>query len=214
MIDKKQDKKAYAHAEKAYMQGTLFPYIKVGMQKVNLTPTVNIVNGEKVTTPNAPVYIYDTSGPFSDPNMEIDLKKGLPRMRESWIIGRGDVEKLPSITSEYGKMRRDDKSLDHLRFEHIALPYRAKAGKAITQMAYAKAGIVTPEMEYVAIRENMNCRELRVDPPRSSPDVPTAPLFRNTPEHLWQGSELYIQISSSFFSPSFRRLRSHKLIEI
>ena len=151
MIDKKQDKKAYAHAEKAYMQGTLFPYIKVGMQKVNLTPTVNIVNGEKVTTPNAPVYIYDTSGPFSDPNMKIDLKKGLPRMRESWIIGRGDVEKLPSITSEYGKMRRDDKSLDHLRFEHIALPYRAKAG------------IVTPEMEYVAIRENMNCRELGID---------------------------------------------------
>ena len=94
----------------------LFQYIKVGMQKVNLTPTVNIVNCEKVTTPNAPVYIYDTSGPFSDPNMEIDLKKGLPRMRESWIIGRGDVEKLPSITSEYGKMRRDDKSLDHLRF--------------------------------------------------------------------------------------------------
>ena len=73
------------------------------------------------------------------------------------------MEKLPSITSEYGKMRRDDKSLDHLRFEHIALPYRAKAGKAITQMAYAKAGIVTPEMEYVAIRENMNCRELGID---------------------------------------------------
>ena len=95
-MDKKQDQKAYAHAEKAYMQGTLFPYIKVGMQKVNLTPTVNIVNGEKVTTPNAPVYIYDTSGPFSDPNMEIDLKKGLPRIRESWITGRGDVEQLPS----------------------------------------------------------------------------------------------------------------------
>ena len=162
-MDKKQDQKAYAHAEKAYMQGTLFSYIKVGMQKVNLTPTVNIVNGEKVTTPNAPVYIYDTSGPFSDPNMEIDLKKGLPRMRESWITGRGDVEQLPSITSEYGKMRRDDKSLDHLRFEHIALPYRAKAGKAITQMAYAKAGIVTPEMEYVAIRENMNCAELGIN---------------------------------------------------
>ena len=101
-MDKKQDQKAYAHAEKAYMQGTLFSYIKVGMQKVNLTPTVNIVNGEKVTTPNAPVYIYDTSGPFSDPNMEIDLKKGLPRMRESWITGRGDVEQLPSMTSEYG----------------------------------------------------------------------------------------------------------------
>ena len=96
-MDKEQDKKAYAHAEKAYMHGTMFPYIKVGMQKVNLTPTVNIVNGEKVATPNAPVYIYDTSGPFSDPDIEIDLKKGLPRMRESWITGRGDVEQLPSL---------------------------------------------------------------------------------------------------------------------
>lgn len=156
-------KKAYAQREKAYMNGKLFPFIRVGMQKVNLTPTVKIVNGEKVMTPNAPVYIYDTSGPFSDPSMQIDLKKGLPRMRESWITARGDVEQLPSITSEYGKMRRDDKSLDHLRFEHIALPYRAKAGKCCTQMYYAKQGIVTPEMEYVAIRENMNCQELGID---------------------------------------------------
>ena len=161
-MDKEKDKKAYAHAEKAYMQGTLFPFIKVGMQKVNLTPTVTIVNGEKVMTPNAPVYVYDTSGPFSDPNIKIDLKKGLPRMRENWIVERGDVEQLPSITSEYGKMRRDDHSLDHLRFEHIALPYRAKAGKCCTQMYYAKQGIVTPEMEYVAIRENMNCKELGI----------------------------------------------------
>lgn len=157
------DKKTYAQREKAYMNGKLFPFIRVGMQKVNLTPTVKIVNGEKVMTPNAPVYIYDTSGPFSDPSMQIDLKKGLPRMRESWITARGDVEQLPSITSEYGKMRRDDKSLDHLRFEHIALPYRAKAGKCCTQMYYAKQGIVTPEMEYVAIRENMNCQELGID---------------------------------------------------
>ena len=162
MEDNKKDK-PYAHREKAYIQGTMFPFIKVGMQKVNLTPTVTTVNGEKITTPNAPVYIYDTSGPFSDPDVKIDLKKGLPHMRESWITGRGDVEQLPSITSEYGKMRRDDKSLDHLRFEHIALPYRAKSGKAITQMAYAKAGVVTPEMEYVAIRENMNCKELGID---------------------------------------------------
>lgn len=157
------DKKAYAQREKAYMNGKLFPFIRVGMQKVNLTPTVKIVNGEKVMTPNAPVYIYDTSGPFSDPSIQIDLKKGLPRMRESWITARGDVEQLPSITSEYGKMRRDDKSLDHLRFEHIALPYRAKAGKCCTQMYYAKQGIVTPEMEYVTIRENMNCQELGID---------------------------------------------------
>ena len=157
------DKKAYAQREKAYMNGKLFPFIRVGMQKVNLTPTVTVVNGEKVMTPNAPIYIYDTSGPFSDPSMQIDLKKGLPRMREAWITARGDVEQLPSITSEYGKMRRDNKSLDHLRFEHIALPYRAKAGKCCTQMYYAKQGIITPEMEYVAIRENMNCQELGID---------------------------------------------------
>lgn len=162
-MEKEKDQKAYAHAEKAYMQGTLFPFVKVGMQKVNLTPTVTVVDGKKVMTPNAPVYVYDTSGPFSDPNIEIDLKKGLPRMRESWITSRGDVEQLPSITSEYGKMRRDDHSLDHLRFEHIALPYRAKEGHCCTQMYYAKQGIVTPEMEYVAIRENMNCKELGID---------------------------------------------------
>ena len=96
-MNKEKDKKAYAHAEKAYMQGTLFPFIKVGMQKVNLTPTVTIVNGEKVMTPNAPVYVYDTSGPFSDPNIKIDLKKGLPRMRENWIVERGDVEQRSTI---------------------------------------------------------------------------------------------------------------------
>ena len=85
-MEKEKDK-AYAHAEKAYMQGQMFPFIRVGMQKVNLTPTVTIVDGQKVMTPNAPVYIYDTSGPFSDPSVTIDLKKGLPRMRESWITG-------------------------------------------------------------------------------------------------------------------------------
>ena len=162
-MEKDTDKRAYAHAEKAYMQGNLFPFIRVGMQKVNLTPTVEIIDGEKRLIPNTPVYVYDTSGVFSDPNVEIDLKKGLPRMREEWIVERGDVEQLPSITSEYGKMRRDDKSLNHLRFEHIALPYRAKEGKCCTQMFYAKQGIITPEMEYVAIRENMNCKELGIE---------------------------------------------------
>lgn len=133
------------------------------MRKVEQVPSTTFENGEKVITPNPDVYIYDTSGPFSDPNIEVDLKKGLPRLREEWIVKRGDVEQLPEITSEYGRMRRDDHSLDHLRFEHIALPYRAKAGKCCTQMYYAKQGIITPEMEYVAIRENMNCAELGID---------------------------------------------------
>ena len=162
-MDNSTDKKAYAQREKAYMNGKIFPFIRVGMQKVNLTPTVKIVDGKKEMTPNAPIYIYDTSGPFSDPDIEIDLKKGLPRMRETWITNRGDVEQLPNVTSEYGRMRREDKSLDHLRFEHIALPYRAIPGKCCTQMYYAKQGIITPEMEYVAIRENMNCTELGIE---------------------------------------------------
>lgn len=163
-MSEKKDTKFRAKREKYYMQGEMFPYIKVGMQKVNLTPTVDVdKEGNRKVTENAPIYIYDTSGPFSDPNIKVDLKKGLPRMREQWILDRGDVEQLDGITSEYGKMRLADKSLDSLRFEHIQKPYRAKAGKAATQMAYAKAGIITPEMEYVAIRENMNCKELGIE---------------------------------------------------
>ena len=152
----------YPESEKVYMQGQLHPYLKVGMRKVNLTPTVVVENGKKVMTENAPVYIYDTSGAYSDPEQKVDLKKGLPRLREPWIQER-DVERLTEISSEYGKVRLADKSLDSLRFDHITLPYRAKAGKQITQMYYAKQGIVTPEMEYVAIRENMNCQQLGIE---------------------------------------------------
>ena len=152
----------YQRSEKVYMPGKLFPEIRVAMRKVSQVPTVTVNGDEHIETPNPDVYIYDTSGPFSDPNQNIDLKKGLPRMREPWIVGRGDVEQLPEITSKYGLMRKNDKSLDHLRFEHITLPYRAKEGKCITQMYYAKQGIITPEMEYVAIRENMNCEELGI----------------------------------------------------
>ena len=162
-MDNQITRTPFPNSEKVYIQGKLFPEIQVAMRKVNLTPTVTVENGEKQLTENAPVYIYDTSGPFSDPQANLDLKKGLPRLREKWILERGDVERLPEISSEYGRMRRDDKSLDALRFEHIALPYRAQKGKQISQMYYAKQGIVTPEMEYVAIRENMNCAELGID---------------------------------------------------
>ena len=160
-METKNDK-PYAQREKVYLNGNIYPDIRVGMQRVNLTPTVTVENGKRCVSPNAPVLIYDTSGPFSDPAVQVDLKKGLPRMREPWITARGDVEQLDGPTSDYGRMRRADASLDHLRFEHIALPYRARAGKQVTQMAYAKAGIITPEMEYVCIRENMNCAELGI----------------------------------------------------
>ncbi len=154
----------FLNSEKVYMQGKLFPDIKVGMRKVTLTPTVDVrEDGTKSIKENQPVYIYDTSGPFGDEQVAIDLKKGLPRMRESWILKRGSIEQLPEISSEYGRRRLADKSLDRLRFEHITLPYRAKKGCQVSQLYYAKQGIITPEMEYVAIRENMNCAELGID---------------------------------------------------
>lgn len=153
----------YPSSEKVYMEGTLFPEIRVAMRKVNLTPTVTKdKNREKHFSENAPVYVYDTSGAYSDPKVEINLKRGLPRLREPWILKRGGVEKLSQQSSEYCRERLANKSLDELRFQHIALPYRALPGKSVTQMAYAKQGIITPEMEYVAIRENMNCEELGI----------------------------------------------------
>ncbi len=152
----------YSRSHKVYMQGKIYPQIKVGMRSIEQLPTVSLNKEEKKYTPNANVLVYDTSGAFSDPDIEIDLKKGLPRLRETWITERGDIEQLQQMTSEYGRMRAADNSLDHLRFEHIAKPYRAKDGAQITQMAYAKKGIITPEMEYVAIRENMNCEELGI----------------------------------------------------
>ena len=154
----------YPRSEKVYLSGTIYPDIKVGMRKVSQVPTVTVdADGNKTEHANPDVYIYDTSGFYSDPSFKIDLKKGLPRLREKWILSRGDVEQLPEITSEYGRMRRDDRSLDHLRFEHIALPYRAKEGRSVTQMYYARQGVITTEMEYVAIRENMNCKELGIE---------------------------------------------------
>lgn len=153
----------YPSSEKVYMEGTMFPEIRVAMRKVNLTPTVTKdKNGEKHFSENAPVYVYDTSGAYSDPKVEINLKRGLPRLREPWILKRGGVEKLSQQSSEYCRERLANKSLDELRFQHIALPYRALPGKSVTQMAYAKQGFITPEMEYVAIRENMNCEELGI----------------------------------------------------
>ncbi len=152
---------AYPNSEKIYVDGTIFP-IKVGMRKINLTPTVKIENGEKVFYPNNPVVVNDTSGVYTDPTYQIDINKGIPRLREKWTVERGDVEEQDGISSEYGKMRLNDKSLDEIRFAKRHNPYKAKTGRKITQMAYAKAGKITEEMEYVAIRENLNNHELGI----------------------------------------------------
>ena len=157
----KIDVQSYPGSEKVYLKGRMHD-IDVPMRKVNLTPTVKIVNGEKMMRDNDPVFIYDTSGPYTDPKVDININQGLPRTREAWISKRDDLEQLEGITSEYGRMREADKSLDDIRFAHRYSPRRAKQGRAITQMALAKEGIITPEMEYVAIRENMNNESLGI----------------------------------------------------
>jgi phosphomethylpyrimidine synthase len=128
------------------------------MREITLSDTTDKFNGK--TEKNAPVTIYDTSGPYTDPNIEIDVKKGLPKLRQQWILDRKDVEELSEISSNYGKVRLKDSSLDTLRFEHLKKPLKAKKGCNVSQLHYAKKGIITPEMEYIAIRENQRIEEL------------------------------------------------------
>ena len=152
----------YPNSEKKYMPGKIYPELRVAMRQVNQYPTVKIENGMRVEYPNDPVVIYDTSGPYTDPTFEHDVNKGLPRLRSSWVEQRGDTVQLEGITSEYGRQRSADTSLDAIRFKKTYAPRVAKDGARVTQMHYARKGIITPEMEYVAIRENLNNAELGI----------------------------------------------------
>ncbi len=144
----------FPNSKKVYVKGEKHD-IQVAMREISLSPTK--INGKSVE--NKPITVYDTSGPYTDPNVQIDVRKGLPRLREQWIMERGDIERLFEFSSEYGTQRMNDTSLDQLRFEHIKMPLRAKEGRNVTQLHYAKMGIVTPEMEYIAIRENQRIAE-------------------------------------------------------
>lgn len=147
----------FPSSKKIYVNGSIHPQIKVAMREIELSDTVDSMTRKK--TPNEPVVVYDTSGPYTDPSKEINVHEGIERIREQWILDRGDVEELDSFSSEYCNQRLNDASLDHLRFNHLRKPKRAKAGKNVSQMYYAKQGIITPEMEYVAIRENQKIEE-------------------------------------------------------
>jgi phosphomethylpyrimidine synthase len=149
------DVSSYPNSEKIYVAGKLHN-IRVGMRRINLYPTVKIESGKRLEMPNAPVTVYDTSGAYTDPAFHHDVNVGLPRLREQWVIDRNDTVELPEITSEYGRKRLADKSLDAIRFGNIKAPRVAAPGKCVTQMHYARKGIITPEMEYVAIRENLD----------------------------------------------------------
>lgn len=157
------DLSSYPRSEKIYMEGKLHRSVKVGMRRINLYPTVKIEDGRRVEYPNDHVVVYDTSGVYTDPAYTTDVNKGIPRLREQWIIDRGDTVCLDGITSDYGRSRAADASLDVIRFPQKHKPRVAKPGANITQMHYARRGVITPEMEYVAIRENLNNAELGIE---------------------------------------------------
>jgi len=139
-------------SRKIYIEGSRAS-IRVPMREIRLTPTKSFKSG--AVEENAPFLIYDTSGPYTDPAAGIDIRRGLAPLRQEWIMGRGDVETLSEVSSEYGRLRLADRKLDALRFAHLRKPLRAKPGCNVTQMHYARKGIITPEMEFIAIRENV-----------------------------------------------------------
>ena len=130
------------------------------MREITLTDTPVGGFGKAEGEKNPPFYVYDTSGVYTDPNVEIDLTKGLPKLRQAWIEARGDTEQLAKLSSQYGNERANDIATANLRFGHIDKPRRATNGKNVTQMHYAKQGIITPEMEYIAIRETQKQHDL------------------------------------------------------
>ncbi len=175
-------------SKKIYVPGQLHD-IKVAMREISLSPTI-LTNGK--TEENAPFTVYDTSGPFTDPDVVIDLKKGLSRLREKWIVQRGDVEQLPDFTSEYCLQRLIDPLLGELQFQHKQKPLKALPGRNVSQMYYAKQGIITPEMEYVAIRENQRI------------DIPGQQLsLQLTQQH--EGYSYGANIPKGYITPEFVR---------
>ncbi|MHB1021865.1 MAG: phosphomethylpyrimidine synthase ThiC [Acidobacteriaceae bacterium] len=150
---------AFPASTKKYMAGTR-PDLRVPYREIALSPTHHAQGVEE----NPPLPVYDCSGPFSDPECIVDLAKGLPRLRSAWIEERGDTERLNELSSEYGRQRAKDLLTREIRFPVVPRPRRALPGKNVTQMHYARKGIVTPEMEFVALRESMRLEELRSDP--------------------------------------------------
>ena len=149
---------AYPNSDKIYLAGSRAD-MRVPLRQIRQDDTVSAQGRE----PNPPIPVYDTSGPYGDPNAEIDLKQGLADVRGTWIAERGDTEQLAGLSSEYGQARAHDPQTAHLRFNQITRPLRAQSGKNVTQMHYARQGIITPEMEFVALRERMKLDELMRD---------------------------------------------------
>ncbi|MEE8743238.1 phosphomethylpyrimidine synthase ThiC [Rahnella inusitata] len=152
---------AFPNSRRIYLQGERTD-IRVPMREIQLSPT--LVGGGKDTPQyeeNEAIPVYETAGPYGDPEASIDVHAGLAKCRASWIAERADTEELPQVSSGFTQQRLADEGLDHLRFELLPRPRKAKAGKNVTQLHYARQGIITPEMEFIAIRENMGRERIR-----------------------------------------------------
>ena len=145
-------------SEKIYVEGERFPFLRVPMRRIRMSDTI-LENGE--CEKNEDVVVYDTSGPYTDTSYEVNLHRGVPKIREQWIEDRGDTVRLEGLSSEYGRIRQSDASLEKLRYEHVCTRPRAAKDGCATQLYYARQGIVTPEMEFVAIRENQLIDQVR-----------------------------------------------------
>ncbi|MGN5143801.1 phosphomethylpyrimidine synthase ThiC [Aeromonas caviae] len=152
---------AHPNSRRIFIQGSR-PDIRVPLREIQLADT--FVGGTKEAPqfePNEPVPVYDTSGPYGEEAAPIDVRRGLPRLREAWVLERDDTDALDGLSSTFTQERLADEGLDHLRFEHLPSARRAKPGRRVTQLHYARQGIVTPEMEFIAIRENMGRERVR-----------------------------------------------------
>ncbi|MEP0548112.1 MAG: phosphomethylpyrimidine synthase ThiC [Rhodothermales bacterium] len=169
-------RRPFPRSKKVYVEGTRG--IRVPMREVELSDSPGSHGGQ----PNPPFPIYDTSGPYTDPDAAIDLRRGLVSVRGAWIEARGDTEQLPGLTSAFGRERAADARTEHLRFEHVHAPRRAKAGQCVTQLHYARRGEITPEMEYIAIRENQKLDALREADPSIFHQHPGQPWGAKIPD--------------------------------
>ena len=156
-------------SEKIYKEGKIYQDIRVPFRKIALSPTID---HHKNIIPNDALDIYDTSGLYTDTKVEVDITQGLPQLRRSWILKREDVEELEASTSFYRREREFDPQLSQIRFPHLQKPLRAKIGKNVTQMHYARKGIVTPEMEFIAIREGCSPEFVREEVARGRAIIP------------------------------------------
>ncbi|MGO8971760.1 MAG: phosphomethylpyrimidine synthase ThiC [Myxococcaceae bacterium] len=179
-------------SRKAYLRGTLYPAVQVPVREIAQTPTRLGHGADARETPNPPVRVYDASGPYTDPQASIDLRAGLPPTRHGWTLGRGDVEERGRLSSLTARMHEEDTRLAGLRFPHRRRPLAAKPGRNVTQLHYARAGVVTPEMEAVALRENLAAE---------------ASLAAQHPGHSW-GAAIPKEITPEFVRAEVARGRA------